>query len=254
MTEQERTQFDYENFRMYHQLQYDRIDKHESKRETFSNLVLTLSAGLYLLGLGDIEKLNDFNCIYVSSIVILVNIAAIIFASKSRYWIKLHQERAATARKEYAPKLEKLNQKAYENYQKKLEKNRNERWWVKLFQSKTINKNQNPNAASKSESDNKSASETKIAEDKDEQEVKDREKSSKKDSDKDWLRRERIYQYLHLAVIAISVFSIYSYTKLKNKPSESSSMKIEISNLPKISVDSVDTIKVKSYPVVRDSN
>jgi hypothetical protein len=254
MTEQERTQLEYENFRMYHQLQYDRIDKHESKRETFSNLVLTLSAGLYLIGLGDVEKLNDFNSFYVSLIVIFVNIAAIIFASKSRYWIKLHQQRAEAARIEFAPKLEEWNETAFENYQRKLDSNRKEQWWEKMFQRKEISEDQKSKTAVKNESDDKPTPNTEILIKNNELYVNNNGKPTKKGSNKDWLRREKIYQYLHLAVIAISIFSIYSFVKLKNTPRENNHIKIEISKLPKVSVDLGDTINVNSYPIVRDSN
>lgn len=233
-----------DNFRMYHQLQYDRIDKLESKRETFSNLVLTLSAGIYLLGLGSIEELNPITGKYLSIIVILVNIAAIIFANKSRYWIKLHQERAKVARNIFAPELEFFNREANENYENKLSK----QWWSKLFQSQIKKENEVPPETQR----NEPSGDKPIPEKGNDDNVEDK-RNTKRESDRDWLRRERIYQYLHLAVIAISVFSIYSYTKLKQPHDESSPMKIEISKLPKISIDFVDTIKVKSFPTVRDS-
>ena len=36
---------EYENFRAYHSLQYERIDKLESRREIFNSIVLTASFG-----------------------------------------------------------------------------------------------------------------------------------------------------------------------------------------------------------------
>ena len=51
---------DKENFRMYYQLQYDRIDKLETKRENFSNYILTISSAIFVLS---ITSAKDFNCI-----------------------------------------------------------------------------------------------------------------------------------------------------------------------------------------------
>ncbi len=102
---------EFENFRMYHQLQYDRIDKLESRRETFSNFVITISAGIYLVGFGDLSKLNLISGIFLPVIISLINLSSIIFAHRSKHYIKMHQERAKIARAEYAPQLNSISSK-----------------------------------------------------------------------------------------------------------------------------------------------
>ena len=96
---------EFENFRMYHQLQYDRIDKLESRRENFSNFIITISAGIYLIGFQNLSDLNLVTGLFLPIMVIIVNISAIIFADRSRHYVKMHQERAKNARAEYAPQL-----------------------------------------------------------------------------------------------------------------------------------------------------
>lgn len=237
-TKDELSNREYENFRMYHQLQYDRIDKLESKRETFSNLVLTLSAGIYLIGFGDSEKLNDFTGVYLPIIIIFVNIAAIVFASKSRYWIKLHQERAEVARDKYAKELNELNKSANKKYKKKLE---DKNWWAKLFNKKV--------------EESKTVEETESK--KDEVKVEEpTDNATKKNSDKDLFRREKIYQYLHGLVAIICVFSICAYKKLKDNPEEKKPLKVEISNLSVKIVDlygKVDSNREATVSIVHDS-
>lgn len=104
---------EFENFRMYHQLQYDRIDKLESKRETFSNLVITVSAGIYLIGFDEITNLNIVTGMCLPIMVIVVNLASIMFANRSRAFVKMHQNRAKMARATYAPQLNDINSKVY---------------------------------------------------------------------------------------------------------------------------------------------
>lgn len=98
-----------ENFRMYHQLQYDRIDRLESKRETFSNLIITISIAVFTFAYSKesgLEKQGDYA---LPILIILVNVVAIIFAAQSRYFIKMHQRRAEIAREMFAPALNLIN-------------------------------------------------------------------------------------------------------------------------------------------------
>ncbi|MBL4559889.1 MAG: hypothetical protein JKX79_02775 [Labilibaculum sp.] len=106
----------FENFRMYHQLQYERIDKLETKREIFSNIVITLSSGFYLFGLGKLFVLggtpgakNVYLGGFLLVLIILINICSILFANNTRVYIKMHQKRAKKARSEYASQLNKIN-------------------------------------------------------------------------------------------------------------------------------------------------
>lgn len=95
------TSEDMENFRMLHQLQYERIDKIQTSRENFSNYVLTISSGLYLLAIPNLSEINYKNFILITSFIILINIVAIIFSHNSRKFVKFHQKRAKKMRKAF---------------------------------------------------------------------------------------------------------------------------------------------------------
>jgi len=99
------------NFRMYHQSQYERIDKLEARREFFSNFVITLSSAIFVIGFSDIAKLNAVNGTLLPSMIVLMNWVSIIFIRKSRIFIKMHQDRAKGAREMFAPELNQINQK-----------------------------------------------------------------------------------------------------------------------------------------------
>jgi len=90
---------------LYHQLQYDRIDKLETKRENFSNYVLTVCSGLYLLAISNLEKVNCIIAIGVFLFVLIINIIAIQFIKNTLPFIKMHQERAEAVRKKYDKEL-----------------------------------------------------------------------------------------------------------------------------------------------------
>ena len=55
----------FQNFRMYHQLQYDRIGKIEARREVFSKFVITISTGIYLIGFRNLEDLNILTGVFL---------------------------------------------------------------------------------------------------------------------------------------------------------------------------------------------
>ncbi|WKL46357.1 hypothetical protein Q1W71_15495 [Flavobacterium pectinovorum] len=91
-----------ENFRMFYLLQYDRIDKLETKRENYSNYVITMSSAIYTVGFAFLEKLNFSHLNVLGLFVIVVNLVAILFIWKTRPWVKLHQMRAKIALERYA--------------------------------------------------------------------------------------------------------------------------------------------------------
>lgn len=72
-----------EQFQMFFLLQYDRIDKLETKRENLSNYVLTVTAAIFTFGFTFLEELNIIALIFI----IAINFAAIIFVSKTRPWV-----------------------------------------------------------------------------------------------------------------------------------------------------------------------
>ncbi|KAA9338842.1 hypothetical protein [Adhaeribacter soli] len=103
---------EYENYRMFYLLQFDRIDKLETKRENFCNYVLTISSAIYVAGFAFLEKLDFENLYILACFVILINFASILFVWKTRPWVKLHQERAKLASEKYSKKLLKIEGKA----------------------------------------------------------------------------------------------------------------------------------------------
>lgn len=100
---------DYENFRAYHGLQYDRIDKLESRREIFNSLVLSASLGIITFGFSKDSNFNLFTVFGVFPILILSNFAAIMFSKRTRILVKMHQKRAEIARDIYAPRFNNIN-------------------------------------------------------------------------------------------------------------------------------------------------
>lgn len=101
-----------EDLRSYNQLQYDRIDKLETKRENFCNYVLTLTSAIYTVGLIFLEKIDYKYACFLIVFIMLLNLTAIIFNWRTRPWIKLHQKRAKLARKEMSVDFESLEEEA----------------------------------------------------------------------------------------------------------------------------------------------
>ena len=86
---------------LFHQLQYDRIDKLETKRENFSNYVLTISSGIFILS---ISILNENNPILMFGILLFafsINMIAILFINSTMPFITMHKERAKKIREKY---------------------------------------------------------------------------------------------------------------------------------------------------------
>lgn len=104
---------DIEYLKAYHELQYERIDKLEGQRFNFANLILTLSTFALTFGYKDasIQLENGVQKAIIPLLLIVSNIVAIIYINKTRAFIKMHQERAETARELYAPVLNQINNK-----------------------------------------------------------------------------------------------------------------------------------------------
>jgi multisubunit Na+/H+ antiporter MnhG subunit len=99
-----------ENFRMYYQIQYSRIDHLETKRENFSNYVLTISSGIYALTISNTENISSLIILSVLAFVVLINSISILFILKTWPLIKMHQKRAKKARLKYSADLYRLNE------------------------------------------------------------------------------------------------------------------------------------------------
>lgn len=94
---------------LYHQLQYDRIDQLETKRENFSNYVLTICSGIFILWGSNYEKINFILSIGVFVFGLFLNIIAILFIQNTRPFIKMHQKRAQKIRAKYDPFISEIH-------------------------------------------------------------------------------------------------------------------------------------------------
>ncbi|WP_343634454.1 hypothetical protein [Fluviicola sp.] len=96
-----------ENFRLFYQNQYDRIDKLETKRENLCNYVLTVSTAI----IGFYLSTKNHSIPYTNLLVVFVcavNLIAIVFIRKTRPFIKMHQKRASLASKSNANEFNRI--------------------------------------------------------------------------------------------------------------------------------------------------
>ena len=123
-----------ENLISYNQLQYDRIDKLETKRENFCNYVITLTSAIYTIGFIFLEKIQFAYAFVLICFIIILNLTAIIFNWRTRPWIKLHQERAKLVRAKMSTDFEKLEDDAKKNIKEKYIKKKS---WFNFYQKAT---------------------------------------------------------------------------------------------------------------------
>jgi len=97
----------------YHQLQYDRIDKLETKRENFSNYVLTISSAIFVLGASNLEKINLTVSFVTFAFGLCINIIGILFIKSTMPFIKMHQQRARKIRQEYDERFCEINESVF---------------------------------------------------------------------------------------------------------------------------------------------
>ncbi len=100
--------FDSENFRLFYQIQYDRIDKLESKRENFCNYIITLSAAVLAFGLAKPNEISNVDKNLILGFIVLVNVLVIIFIDRTRLWVKMHQKRAELASEKHASEFNEI--------------------------------------------------------------------------------------------------------------------------------------------------
>lgn len=97
----------------YHQLQYDRIDKLETKRENFSNYVLTISSGIFILGVSNPEKINLAIAFVIFVFGLALNLIGILFIKSTMPYITMHQQRAKKIKEEYDERFIKINNSVF---------------------------------------------------------------------------------------------------------------------------------------------
>jgi len=113
-----RDEQDLQSARMYYTSQYERVGRHETNRLTFSNYVI--AASFVALGLlagsasrqGFLELPGSLPRATVTSVVALANVFAIMFAFRSRYWVRIHLERVRFVLEYLSPDLVALQREA----------------------------------------------------------------------------------------------------------------------------------------------
>lgn len=102
---------DKEDYRLYYQHQYERMKELEQQRLIMTNVIVTISVLAFTLAFSDICKLNLVNGVGLPIVVIGANFIAVMWNKRSREFIKLHQQRAHEALKEFAPEVEELDKR-----------------------------------------------------------------------------------------------------------------------------------------------
>ncbi|MBN1449747.1 MAG: hypothetical protein JW963_01935 [Anaerolineales bacterium] len=97
--------------RMYYEHQYDTMTKHEDNRLAMTNYVLTVSALAFTFGYQNAAQISIITGIGLPTIIILVNIFAILYIERTADFMKVHQDRARAILEIYAPELKKINEK-----------------------------------------------------------------------------------------------------------------------------------------------
>jgi len=97
----------------YHQLQYDRIDKLETKRENFSNYVLSISSAVFIVGAANPEKINLAMSFVIFVFGLCINVIGILFIKDTMPFITMHQQRARKIREEYEERFNKINDSVF---------------------------------------------------------------------------------------------------------------------------------------------
>ena len=89
-----------------YKLQYERIAQHENQRLAFSSLVIAITTGVLAFISSESKPISSpFQFLLLISLLLTINITAIVFISKSRYWIKFHQERAKELLTKFSPEI-----------------------------------------------------------------------------------------------------------------------------------------------------
>jgi uncharacterized membrane protein YbhN (UPF0104 family) len=99
---------------MYFEYQTERQAQLEQQRLTFTSIIVTISVLAFTLAFDNDAKLNAMNGILLPIVIIFANFVAIIYTTKSRAFIKLHQERRAIALKKFSPALAAIDKEVDE--------------------------------------------------------------------------------------------------------------------------------------------
>ena len=87
-----------------YKIQYERIAKHEDERLRFSGLVVIITSAV-LAYLSKIDVVNVPILLLMRGFLVAINLTAIQFIRKSRYWVGFHQKRAKALLENNSEKL-----------------------------------------------------------------------------------------------------------------------------------------------------
>ena len=87
-----------------YKLQYERIAQHENQRLAFSSLVVAITTGALAFISAETKPIsNPIQFFLLTSLLVLINVTAVQFISKSRSWVKHHQTRARAILIKFSP-------------------------------------------------------------------------------------------------------------------------------------------------------
>ena len=95
--------------RMYYEHQYDRINKHEDRALSISNIVLTISALVITFGLNNRQAFGSVFIFLLPVILIVANLFATLYVYVGGKWIHSYLTRAKRILEMYAPELYALD-------------------------------------------------------------------------------------------------------------------------------------------------
>lgn len=101
---------DRSDFRMYHQLQYERITQLEQQRLTMTNVIIGISTAAFAIEYSSLVNINSLSKFILPIVIIAINLFALLYAWKSRKFVKMHQARAKKAREIVSPYLNEINE------------------------------------------------------------------------------------------------------------------------------------------------
>lgn len=90
-----------------YKLQYERIAQHENQRLAFSNLVIAITAAALAFATETKLQSDLVPFLLLTILLVIINVTAIQFITKSRFWIKHHQARAHAILHEHLPEAKK---------------------------------------------------------------------------------------------------------------------------------------------------
>jgi hypothetical protein len=104
--------------RMYYEHQYDRINRHEEKTLTISNLVLTISALIITFGFSNRQSFGSILIMFLPAVIIILNSFAVLYINDRARYVSQHSKRAKKILEIYATELYSLDKENSAPYKK----------------------------------------------------------------------------------------------------------------------------------------